>query len=84
LIPTLGKVIAGTVLMGAAVGLGWHGLGCLTLGQRMRDAIAIFGLIPAAVAIYGAILWLFKIEGREELASVWNRMRRRPQSDPQL
>ena len=69
LIPSLLKVLAGTALMTLFVGAGWYAAGRLPLTQRLQDVIAIFGLIPAGVAVYAAVIWLLRIEGREELAA---------------
>ena len=41
------------------------------------DVIAVFGLIPAGVAIYAGVLWALKIEGREELAAIVAKIRKR-------
>jgi putative peptidoglycan lipid II flippase len=76
LLPSLLKVLAGTALMALVVGFGWHGVDHLSLTQRLRDVIAIFGLIPAGVAVYAAAIWLMRIEGRDELAAVFKRKRR--------
>jgi hypothetical protein len=51
-------------------------VGRLALAQRWQDAIGIFGLIPAGVAIYAGAIWLLKIEGREELIAVFRRMKK--------
>lgn len=76
--PSVAKVMAATAVMGLAVRCGWVGLGRCGLGMRMRDAAAIFGLIPAAIGIYAALLWALRIEGREDLAALLRRLRGRP------
>jgi putative peptidoglycan lipid II flippase len=77
LTPSLIKVLGGTALMTVAVGFGWHSLSHLALAPRLRDAIAIFGLIPAGAAVYVLALWLLKIEGREEFNAMAGKLRAR-------
>jgi len=67
LLPSLGKILLATCLMGAAV---WGGLKLaaqFSMTGKAHDLVVVVGLIPAACAIYGALLWLLKIEGREDL-----------------
>ena len=40
------------------------------LPVRATDAIAVAGIIPAAVAVYAAGLWALRIEERDELAGL--------------
>ncbi len=80
LTPSLLKVLAGTALMTVMVGLGWRFVGHLALAPKLRDAIAIFGLIPAGAAVYALAIWLLRIEGREEFSSLWTRFRAAPKS----
>jgi putative peptidoglycan lipid II flippase len=80
LTPSLAKVLGGTALMTVAVGLGWHVLSHLALAPKLRDAIAIFGLIPAGAAVYALAIWLLRIEGREEFSALWTRYRASPKS----
>ncbi len=48
---------------------------------RISDLLAIFGLIPLAVAVYGSLLWALKVEGREDLeAIIAKRFRRKAES----
>ncbi len=67
---TIGKVLLATIGMGAVVAGGWWGLRQLMVGQRVADLIAIFALIPACIAVYAVVLWLLRVEGREELSVV--------------
>jgi len=73
LTPSLLKVLCGTALMTVAVGLGWRGVAHLPIAAQLRDAIAIFGLIPAGAAFYGAVIWLLRIEGGEDLSALAGR-----------
>lgn len=70
---TIVKILAGTVAMGAAVAGGWWAI----RGVYGADVVAVFGLIPAGVAVYAGVLWALKIEGREELAAIVAKIRKR-------
>src|SRR5581483_11599040 len=70
LMPSLIKVLGGTALMTVVVGFGWQRVGHLALAPQLRNAIAIFGLVPAGAAVYALTLWFLRIEGREELAAL--------------
>ena len=70
---TLGKILLGTLAMGAAVGGGWW----LIRGIYGADVLAVFGLIPCGVAVYAGVLWGLRIEGREELAAIVAKFRRK-------
>ena len=53
-----------SLLMGAAVWTGARMVAALPLAVRMRDLIDVAVLIPAACGLYGALLWMLRIEGR--------------------
>jgi putative peptidoglycan lipid II flippase len=67
---TIGKVLLATIGMSVVVAGGWWGLRQLMIGQRVADVIAIFALIPASILVYAAVLWLLRVEGREELSVI--------------
>jgi len=78
LLPNLGKIAAASVLMGALV---WGGLrlaAALTLAPKVHDILVIAVLIPLAVALYGGLLWVMRIEGRDELGLLLEKMRGKP------
>jgi len=77
LLPNLGKILAASALMGVVVWGGVKVLALLPLAGKARDLVAVAGLIPAACAVYGGLLWILKIEGREELGALWARFRNR-------
>jgi putative peptidoglycan lipid II flippase len=76
LIPTVGKILAATGVMAAMVVGGRHGLSLIGGSQRIADIVCLVILIPGAVAAYGAMLWLLKIDGWDELAAIVSRVRR--------
>jgi putative peptidoglycan lipid II flippase len=67
-------VLGATAAMAIVVAGGWRGLQALGLGARATDAAAVGALIPAAVAIYGLVLWRLRIEGRNELEAILVRL----------
>lgn len=75
--PSVLKITVAMLAMGAVVWAGWRALAASGWPQFGRDLVAIVGLIPLAVAVYAGLLWLLQIEGREEIAEWWQRLRRR-------
>jgi putative peptidoglycan lipid II flippase len=72
----LAKVVAASLIMGLIVAGGNFAFEHAHLGRR-ADLIAVVGLIPLGILSYGAILWWLKIEGREDLAAVWAKVRKK-------
>jgi len=77
LLPNLGKIIVASALMGAVVWGGERLTALLPLAVRARDIVVVAGLIPLAAGIYAALLWLMRIEGREDLEPILRRLRGR-------
>jgi len=73
--PTVAKVAVATLSMAGMVWGGWQIIAATVPGQRVADAIGVFGLIPLAVLWYGWLLWELRVEGREEIAA-WLRKKR--------
>ncbi|KXU37866.1 murein biosynthesis protein MurJ [Cephaloticoccus primus] len=76
------KLAVAVLIMGAVVGAGWALLngprGVALAGTGFaRDLLAVGGLIPLGVLIYGVALWALRIEGREQLPALWQRLRAR-------
>lgn len=76
-LPNLGKIIIATVLMGAAVWVGELLVAQLPHAVRIRDFVVVLGLIPVAAGFYAGLLWMMKIEGREELELIIGKFRGR-------
>jgi putative peptidoglycan lipid II flippase len=64
--PSLAKVLGATAAMAVVVGGGWRAV----RGLHGASALAVFGLIPLGIATYGAVLWVARIEGRDELEAL--------------
>jgi putative peptidoglycan lipid II flippase len=45
------------------------------LKVHVADLVAVLGLIPLGVAVYGAVLWLVKIEGHDEFSTLLGKLR---------
>lgn len=75
--PNLAKIVLAGALMGGAVWLGLAAIGRTGWSVSVRDWVVIAGLIPLAAAAYGALLWMLKIEGRDELQGLLARLRGR-------
>ncbi len=73
----IGKIGIATAAMGLVVAAGYKmSVGLIGRGV-LADASVIAGLVCSGLVVYGAALWLLRIEGREEVAAVLNRFRRR-------
>jgi putative peptidoglycan lipid II flippase len=70
---TIGKILAASLIMSAAVAGGWILVQRLVSGHRAGDLLAIGLLIPVSVLMYAGALWLLRVEGREELAAMVRR-----------
>jgi putative peptidoglycan lipid II flippase len=60
--------------MAGVVEAGWFGVRHLGLGPAAAALVSVVGLIPAAVAVYGLILWKLRIEGRDEIEALLARL----------
>ena len=69
------RPVLATSAMGAVVWFGSLGLAHVIHRARLADLAALGLLIPLGAAVYGGLLWLFKIEGREDLEAMLNKFR---------
>jgi putative peptidoglycan lipid II flippase len=72
--PNLGRILLASLVMGAVVWAGWRGIGGQALTGKTAALLATFGLIPLGAAVYGALLWGLKIEGRSELELILKKL----------
>jgi len=63
------KVLAASLLMGAVVAAGWW---CRQFAPQgvVVDAAAMAVLIVAGMAVYAGLVWVFRIEGRDEVGAL--------------
>ena len=71
----LGKVVGASAAMGVAVAAGWWGWARAVAPTKTTDGLALVLLIAVGVAVYGGLMWAWKIEGRDDLAAVLAKMR---------
>jgi putative peptidoglycan lipid II flippase len=74
LVPNLGKILVATLAMAVAVWAGARGVAAAVPG-RAGDFGVVLGVIPLGVAVYGAVLWALRIEGREDLEQILAKVR---------
>jgi hypothetical protein len=41
----------------------------------LADAAGIAVLVAVGVAVYGALVWMWRIEGRADVAALWAKLR---------
>ena len=68
-----GKVAAASLLMGVVVAGGWCVWRRAFEPGALTDATALVVLIGAGVVVYAGLAWVFKIQGREDVAGVLRR-----------
>jgi len=71
------KIVAASIVMGLAVAAGWWGWSRAVPTTKWSDALALAGLIGGGAGLYAAILWRLRIEGRDDLAAVFAKLRAR-------
>lgn len=77
LLPSVGKILVATGAMSLVVWLAARGVASLALPVKLADLVAVCGVVPLGAAVYGALLWLLRIEGREEIEALLRRVRAR-------
>lgn len=70
LLRDLGKVAAASAVMGLVVAGGWLAWGLVAPAIKRYDLVALLGLVAVGVSVYAGLLWMMKIEGRDDLAAV--------------
>lgn len=73
----LAKVVAASLVMGALVAAGWAWWSGVMPATTLSDALGLGMLIGGGVAAYGVMLWALRIEGREDLGLVMEKIRAR-------
>lgn len=73
----LAKVVVAAVLMGAAVAAGWTLWSRAMPATKLADGLALALLIAGGVAVYGALVWWMRIEGREDVTLLLGKMKTR-------
>ena len=69
----LGKIVIASALMGGAVRAGWLGWERIGLVGTAADVAGVGVMIAAGVGVYAALLWVLRVEEREEIAALVRR-----------
>jgi putative peptidoglycan lipid II flippase len=73
--PSLVKIMIASAIMGGVVWVGKMLFVYVPLHGKAHDLATLAVLIPLGCAIYGAALWMLRIEGREDLELIVARVR---------
>jgi putative peptidoglycan lipid II flippase len=68
-----GKVLVASLVMGAVVAAGWWGWRHVFPPSSLLNALALAVLIGVGVVVYAGLVWVLKIEGREDIVGMMNR-----------
>lgn len=68
-----GKILVASLAMGAVVAAGWQAWSRMFAPSLATDAAGLVLLIGAGVAVYAALAWTLRIEGREDVAGMIRR-----------
>ena len=69
----LAKIVAASLAMLVVVAATWWAWTRVFLPTKLMDSLGLMLVITVGVAIYGALLWTLKIEGRDDLAALVRR-----------
>lgn len=75
LVRDLLKVLGASLAMGLAVAVGLAGWVLLVPAGKIADAAGLALLIGGGAAIYAGLLWVLRIEGRDDLAAILAKFR---------
>jgi putative peptidoglycan lipid II flippase len=71
----LAKVCGAAVAMGVIVAGAWVLWSRAVAPTVLTDALGLFALILLGAAVYGAMIWALRIEGRDDVAAVLGKLR---------
>jgi putative peptidoglycan lipid II flippase len=81
LLGDLGKIAIASMAMGLFVGAGWWTTAHYFVQSKLTDGCAVAALVAVGILLYGSVLWLLRIEGREEFTALLERfVGRRPRA----
>lgn len=73
----LAKICIGSAVMGATVAAAWWGWLRIAPESALANAVALLVVIAAGAGMYAALVWMLRIEGRQDLEAVIARLTRR-------
>lgn len=71
----LAKIVVATAVMTVVVAAGWWSWTRMMSSSRTMDAVGVAVLVFAGAAVYGACIWLLRIEGRDDVAGILAKVR---------
>jgi putative peptidoglycan lipid II flippase len=77
LLVDLMKIIGASAVMGATVAAGWWGWMRVMPPTKLADAAGLGLVIVGGAALYSGLLWVFRIEGRDDLTAIFRKLRAR-------
>lgn len=77
LVRDLVRILAAAALMGGVVGAGAWAAARALPSTKWNDALALVALVGIGVAVYGAAVWVLRVDGRDDLAAMLARFRKR-------
>lgn len=75
LVRDLAKVLGAGLVMGGVVVAGWRLWSHAVPVTRLTEILGLALVISGGAAVYGALLWMLKIEGRADLVAVATKLR---------
>jgi putative peptidoglycan lipid II flippase len=75
LVRDLAKVVLASAVMGAVVTAGWWGWSQVAPASKLMDALGLTVVIIAGASVYVGLLWVLRIEGRDDLAAIVSKLR---------
>lgn len=64
------KILTGAAIMGVVVAGGWELRQGFFPPAKVADAVAVVGLIFGGALVYAGLVWMLRIEGRDDLRAV--------------
>lgn len=77
LAPDLIKIVMAAAAMGLLVDVGWRFWAGAMPVSTVSDLAGLLLFVVLGVASYGAVAWLLRIHGREEVIGLWSKFRRK-------
>jgi len=75
LVRDLAKVVLASAVMGALVTAGWWGWSQVASASKLMDVLGLAVVIIAGASVYAGLLWVLRIEGRDDLAAIVSKLR---------
>jgi putative peptidoglycan lipid II flippase len=73
----LAKIAIASVGMALVVALGWGLWAGAVRAGKLADTLGLIVLVGVGMLVYGGFVWLLRIEGREDVAAIWAKLRGR-------